>query len=41
MNTMYLSVMMISRLQKISERTPSMALTSAWPPAMAVASRSA
>ena len=38
---MYFSVMMISRLQKISDRTPSIAVTSVVPPATAVASRSA
>ena len=38
---MYFSVMMISRLQKISDSTPSMAVASVAPPATAVASRSA
>ena len=38
---MYFSEMTISRLQKISDSTPSMALTSDAPPATAVASRSA
>ncbi len=37
----YFSVMMTSRLQKIRDSTPSTAVTSAAPPATAVASRSA
>ena len=41
MKTMYLSEMTISRLQKISDSTPSIAWTSVAPPATAVASRSA